>query len=321
MKHMVVQLHDKNGVRVEKVPFKQAGFTIGRAWSSDIILQDKYVDPEHLKFTLGDDGVVLVADLATTNGSSSAGKRLHGDPKPYRFGDPIKVGDTTLRVFHPSVGVAPTSLRSGWYLLSEKFNSGLTIVALTLMALAVTILMDWLFSVKPLDVGDLLTSVFGLLVVMIVSILILGFIAKLIKGESGLRSWWVLGCLSIILLNVVSVVLMIVRFNIQNVDFSYWLSVLGFGGLAVWVMVGMFSYMSYLGTGRKWICSFVVVLSVFALIKSDQWLKEDHELWNSYSDTEQVTLPPALLFKDQVSLDEYQQDAESLFEFEELSDG
>lgn len=318
MKQAVIQIHDKGGVRIEKVSIGRGGLTIGRAWSSDVILQDKYVDPDHVTLSVGDGGVILVADLATTNGSSVAGKRLSGEAKPYRLGDVIKIGDTNIRVFDQSAGVAATSLRSGWYLLAEKFNSGATITALTLLTLAFAALVDWLFAAKPLNAGDILISVFALLVGLLLCALVLGFIAKLIRGESGLRSLWVLGCISILLLNVISLLLMVTRFNLQNVDVAHWLSVIGFGALSVWGLVGLFSYMSYLGTRNKWICSILIVLSVFAFIRSDEWLKEDHELWNAYSRTEEITLPPALLFKDRVSADEYQQETDLLFDFEEL---
>lgn len=320
MKKLVIQIHDKTGVRVEKLSIGAAGVSIGRAWDSDVILQDKYVDPDHLSISSGDDGAVLVADLGTTNGTRVAGKPLPGEAKPYRLGDTINIGDTSLRIFDQLTGVAATSLRSSWYRLAEKFNSGTALVALTLLALAVTGIVDWLFAAKPMDLGDIVIGVAGILTVLLISVLVLGFIAKLIRGESGLKSLWVLGCLSILLLNLLSLMMMVTRFNLQNVDLAEWLSLIVFGGLAVWCLVGLLSYTSYLGTRYKWVCSVFIVLGISALMKSDDWRKEDHERWNQYSHTEELTLPPAMLFKARVTLDEYQQQTESLFSFEELAD-
>lgn len=316
MKNIVVRISDKSGVRLEKIRFSGKTLSIGRAWNSDVILQDKFVDPDHVNLTLEEGGVLLVADLASTNGTIVAGKHLHGEAKAYRLGDTIWVGDTKLNIFDQSAGVEPTSIRSAWFLIADKFKSFPTLFALTLLTVVASVLSDWLFVNEPLDFSDVLMISAGAVLGLVVWSLVFGFISKLIRGESNFRALWVLACLGIILIKLTSFIILILRFNLQNLDLGTLLSTVVFMLLSSWVLVGVFTYTSHIAERYKWLWSLLIVVAIFGFMKSDDFLKKEHEKWSDSSRTEGATLPPAFMWRDSVSIDEYQRETDSLFEFD-----
>jgi len=316
VKHYVVKISDKGGERLERVRLVGNSLSIGRAWGSDVVLQDKFIDANHLKLTLEEGGVMVLADLASTNGSLVAGKQIRGEASAYRLGDPVQLGDTRLTIFDQSVGVEAASIRSSWFLMADKFKSFPALVVLTLLALAVSIFSEWLLSKQPLDMGMVTISLVLVLVILVLFSVILGFISKLIRGESNIRALWVLTCIGIIVLEIVYFVLLVIRFNMQDLDVANNLGALIFSLIACWLMVGIFTYTSHVTTRYKWLWSLLIVITIYGFYRSDDLMKKDHQKWSASVNTEDTTLPPAFLWCDSVSLEEYQQQTDKLFEFD-----
>lgn len=314
MRSLVAQITDKDGVRIQRFSLGQKGINIGRSWNSDIIVQDRFVDSEHLSLSLNDDGKLLLEDLSSTNGSRLNGKSLRAEQKHYALESDVRLGDTLIRFFDADVNVAPAALRSKWFVLAERFSSWSSLLMLTIVAAFVHAMVTELRTTEPVQLDVLLVSVAGVLALLLIWSLVLGFIAKLIRGESNARALWVLACLSVIIANVLTAVILVLRFNLQDHVIGQWVSLLCFGAFAVWLLVGTFSYITSMSASRKWLVSLLVVLSAYGLMRSDDLLREPHQSWRSFTKTEAATLPPVLLLRRGVSLDEYQNAAEDLFE-------
>ena len=72
--------------------------SIGRADSCDIRVDDEYASPRHATLILHADGIMLVQDEGSTNGTHVSGQgRVYG-PSPVRAANTITVGRTRLLV-------------------------------------------------------------------------------------------------------------------------------------------------------------------------------------------------------------------------------
>ena len=136
MRNFIVEITGKEGLRIERVQLDANGLSIGRAWNSDIIIRDRFVDPNHLRFSVNQEQQLLIDDISSTNGSRLAGKPLNGNSHLYRFGDILAIGDTRIKVFDADTAVAPAALRSEWFLLAERFSSIKALFLLTVLAIA-----------------------------------------------------------------------------------------------------------------------------------------------------------------------------------------
>src|SRR6185369_14452590 len=80
--------------------------TVGRALTNDIILDDPYIDAEHARIVLGDDGVLRIDDLGSVNGLRTNGSKVDRVVTVHA-GDEVRIGRTTLRFRDVNELVAP----------------------------------------------------------------------------------------------------------------------------------------------------------------------------------------------------------------------
>jgi len=314
MRSLIVEIANREGIRIQRAVLDDSGLSIGRAWNSDVIVQDRFVDADHLGLSLNEEQQILVTDFSTTNGSRLAGKHLNGTANAYRLGDVLTIGDTRLKIFDAHETVAPTALRSKWFLLAERFGTFKALLTLTVLALLAQVAQSYSRSTAPLKAEDIIFSGFGVLILVLVWSLLLGFVAKLFRGESNIKPLWVLACLGIVVANIIAFAVLITKFNMQDASLGSALSAAAFCAFSIWLLVGVFSYTTHFQSRSKWACSFFVVLGLYAISQSEEYLREPHQAWRASTETERATLPPAFLLRKGVSIDEYLLQTESLYD-------
>ena len=311
---LIVQVSGKHDRYIERVRLGSDGISIGRAWNSDIIIQDKYVDAEQLKIHLDEQGALSIEDLSSTNRSLLADKPFTNSVQSYHWGDEIHIGDTRLRIFDTSSEVAQTANRSAWYSLLEPFQSGHAAALIGVIAALLYTFNFWAFSVKPFVFFDFVVRFVTVIVTLFAWTLIVGSISKLVRGQANMREHWVLACLAAIVIVVIGFLVSMVRFNIQSPDVGQWLSSVTYAGIGIAFIYALLTYSSHLGSRAKWFWSLLLVGGMVANIYSDSFLKKEHELWSNQSATEEATFPPALMFREPIGLDQYFADTEYLFD-------
>jgi hypothetical protein len=314
MRNLVVEITGKGGIRIERVAVSASGLSIGRAWNSDIIIQDRFVDADHLRLRTNQQQQVLIDDVSSTNGSRLAGKRLGGKSQLYRFGDTVTIGDARVKIFDADTAVVAASLRSQWFLLAERFSRVRALLLLTVLAVFSQATQVYSRSIEPLGPENFLLAAFSVVLLLMIWSFVLGFLAKLIRGESNFKAFWALGSLAAVVLNLAALVLLVVRFNIQNVGLGEMLSIFIYGTFSIWLLAGVFSYATHIQNRNKWLCCLLITVSLYSISESDEYLKEPHQKWMSSTNTEQATLPPAFLMRLGVSLDEYQLAVDALYQ-------
>jgi hypothetical protein len=105
---MIVEQLDPRGRATHRLRLPGTPITVGRAYDNDLIIDDPYVDPHHLRLTPTEDGRIEFADLGSANGTWD--QRLHwrvvsGVVRP---GQELRIGRTVLRFASPDLPVRPT---------------------------------------------------------------------------------------------------------------------------------------------------------------------------------------------------------------------
>lgn len=77
-------------------PVQAGGTTLGRSSDNDIRVADTLASRRHARIDL-QDGVFVLTDLGSVNGTSVNGRRIQ--QQPLRDGDEIRIGNSQLR-FH-----------------------------------------------------------------------------------------------------------------------------------------------------------------------------------------------------------------------------
>jgi hypothetical protein len=91
--HLLVTAGDLMGTRIS---LTGAPVLIGRAPDSTLVLTDDYASNRHARISL-QDGMWLVEDLGSTNGTYLGQRKLEG-PVPMELGVPLRIGKTVLEL-------------------------------------------------------------------------------------------------------------------------------------------------------------------------------------------------------------------------------
>lgn len=162
-----LEVLDRAGHIAQRVPLRNFPVRIGRAYDNDVILDDPYVSPAHLRMNRVGDRLV-VEDLDSVNGLYRDRERRRVPRVELASGTELRVGHTRLRFRERSFTVTPPlvdlSARSPLLLLEKP----LILALIYLLTLGWLALSNFLDSVEPLDpkrlVAELVPPVLGILV-------------------------------------------------------------------------------------------------------------------------------------------------------------
>jgi hypothetical protein len=93
---------------VERFRFDSLPFTIGRAYSNDMILDDPYVCPEHLRIVRDADGNLVAEDLGSVNGLRESNRPERVTSMRLHPGIKLRIGRTVLHFCDANHPVAAT---------------------------------------------------------------------------------------------------------------------------------------------------------------------------------------------------------------------
>ena len=108
---LILEILHSDGTRTRR-RLDGAPLVLGRALSSDIVLDDPYVDARHARIALDDTGAMTIEDLGSVNGlvAGAAGRQQR---LTLRAGAELRIGRTSLRVRDEQEAVAPALVDDG----------------------------------------------------------------------------------------------------------------------------------------------------------------------------------------------------------------
>jgi hypothetical protein len=149
-------------VRVERFPF-----LLGRAYTCDLILDDRHVCPEHARLELDGDGQISLRDLGSRNGvlDLSTGLRV-GSLTPAQ-GRELRIGRTVLRLRAPDHAVAPALVDAGPHRLLRWATSSAAPVVWLPVVVAVQAWLIWRENYSELETRSVLGALLPLVLAVV----------------------------------------------------------------------------------------------------------------------------------------------------------
>jgi hypothetical protein len=131
---------------------------VGRAYDNDVVLDDPYVAPRHLRIARDESGALIAEDLGSSNGLFADRSTSRLPRLPIDGDRPFRIGHTLLRVREASHAVGPERTaapqRGGWLapLVLAAVIIGIEIVSLKLNEVSEPKLSRYLFPIVALVV-------------------------------------------------------------------------------------------------------------------------------------------------------------------------
>jgi pSer/pThr/pTyr-binding forkhead associated (FHA) protein len=151
---------------------------IGRAYDNDVVVDDPYVAPAHLRVFRDDDGRLVAENRGSANGLFVAGSAKRSDRVSIDGDRMLRIGQTLLRVRDASHPVAPerplAASPGGWRLAALLFPA----------LLAVLGLLQWLRETDEIRSANLFMQGLGVTAGVLAWVAVWSLLSRLLAGHS-----------------------------------------------------------------------------------------------------------------------------------------
>lgn len=269
---------------------------IGRGYDNDVIVDDPYVAARHLRVFRDETGQLIAEDLGSANGTFLDGGKSRFATMVIDGRQPIRIGQTFLRVRDLDHAVEPERLaRPQWRILPVVL-----VVALAVAILGIDALKIWLTQTNEIRASSYLTPLLSLVALIMIWVGIWALLSRIFAGRSHFfRN----------LLIALTAVLALSLYNELAQYFAFawtWSAASTYEYLASWsiLAIACFFHLREVGPTRLWLKG-ALVTALLAVAVTVQALQRSEAFSDSgRQNTEHVLMPPAFRavpFRDQAA--------------------
>ena len=303
----LIEAHDRHGALLARAPITRWPVTVGRALDCDLVLDDPFVAPRHLRIdrTVDEHHTVQAEVLETRNGARLQRKRhAQGERFDWPGGTPIDLGHT-----HITLRLADAPIADEQALPEFPWRTVGTTAALVVLVGAAAVASSWLESRDSSQYLKSLPSV--LLMLLLVMSAWSGLWAVANKMFAGRLQFWRhvrIACTVYLASEALRLVANLAAFSFSLEALSQFASVLGVLVLAWALYAHLATVLPRRRVGLAWTVAAVVMLGVPAWLGA-QWLNRMRLTNEMYMSS---LFPPSLRVAPTAPVDQLLQDAETL---------
>lgn len=303
----LIEALDRHGALLARAPITRWPVTVGRALDCDLVLDDPFVAPRHLRIdrTVDEHRTVQVEVLETRNGARLQRKRhAQGERFDWPGGTPIDLGHT-----HITLRLADAPIADEQALPEFPWRTVGTTAALVVLVGAAAVASSWLESRDSSQYLKSLPSV--LLMLLLVMSAWSGLWAVANKMFAGRLQFWRhvrIACTVYLASEALRLVANLAAFSFSLEALSQFASVLGVLVLAWALYAHLATVLPRRRVGLAWTVAAVVALGVPAWLGA-QWLNRMRLTNEMYMSS---LFPPSLRVAPTAPVDQLLQDAETL---------
>ncbi|MBD9394420.1 FHA domain-containing protein [Acidovorax sp. ACV01] len=303
----LIEAFDRHGALLARAPITRWPVTVGRGLDCDLVLDDPFVAPTHLRIDRAADAprTVQVEVLETRNGARL--QRKHhgkGDRFDWPDGTPIDLGRT-----HIALRLADTAIVDEQPLPKFPWRTAGTTAVLMALVVAATLTSSWL---EARDASQYVKSLPGSLLTLLAMVGVWsGLWAVANKVFGGQLQFWRhvrIACAAALAIDVVHLVAHLAAFAFSLESFSRFANVLMVLVLAGALYAHLAAMLPRRRVGLAWTVAAVVALGVPSWLGA-QWLNNLRLSKSLYMSS---LFPPSLRVAPAVPVEQFLQETESL---------
>jgi len=270
---------------VDRVRVPAGEARVGRGYDNDVILDDPYVAPSHLRIFRDDAGQLIAEDLGSVNGVFVDGS----DKRLVRIvvdGErPIRIGQTLLRVRSADHAVAPERVAQP----EGRVGPGVLVAVLGAALLGLSALTVWLAQTAEARASDYLTPLLWMTGAVILWAGLWALLARVFSGRSGFMRNLSIGLGGALALTVYNEIGRVLAFSFTAP------SAMTYQYVAAWTILAVicFLHLRAIGNARLWLKG-VIVATVLATAIAAQTLQRSEAFSIAgRQSTVRLLLPPS----------------------------
>ncbi|MEM9101992.1 MAG: FHA domain-containing protein [Pseudomonadota bacterium] len=105
----IIEVYSRSGKFLERFRTSKTSFTLGRAFSCDVILSEPHISPHHVTVEVNESlNAWQLTDADTINGTGFKNRRCHGESLLLQSGDEVVMGKWRIRFYQSTHAVTET---------------------------------------------------------------------------------------------------------------------------------------------------------------------------------------------------------------------
>ncbi len=258
---------------------------IGRGYDNDVIVDDPYVAAQHLHVFRDETGQLVVEDLGSANGMFLDGGKSRLARLTVDGRQPIRIGQTYLRVRDLNHAVEPERLaRPQWRILPAVLAAALTTAILGIDSVKI-----WLTQTSEIRASNYLTPLLSIVASIMIWVGMWALLSRVFSGRSHFFR------------NLLIALAGVFAFSFYNELAQYltfawtWSSASSYEYVAAWsiLAVACLLHLREVGAARLWLKG-ALVTALLAIAVSVQTLQRSEAFSDSgRQNTAHVLMPPA----------------------------
>ncbi|MBT5230809.1 MAG: FHA domain-containing protein [Methylococcales bacterium] len=156
---IILEALDKNAKVQHRHFIQSLPYYVGRGYSNDLVLDDDFISPEHIKIDLDVEGNLVTSDMGSTNGLYLFNNSQRVSSTIAKTGTEIRIGHTRLRFRKPDY-LVKEALKDSLHdhLLSRVMNKRWLLVLLWVAVLSVIAIDQYIGNFNQYSIAKLLSQ-------------------------------------------------------------------------------------------------------------------------------------------------------------------
>lgn len=314
MEVIVEQLGTTNNV-LERQKFDRHSVWLGRALSNDMLLTDEHVDPVHARLTFDHEGRLWIEDQGSVNGIRRPRHKARIRREKVSSGDVFLIGRSRVRILTADHPVPPAARIRASEVFLLWLGKPQVALALALVFVGARLIETWLTTMGEFRWGLVLERHLGPTLTFIALAVGVYFISILFRRGGNFLAHLSLLILIFLAATLIDVALVVGIFNAGDRAYPVF-SLIAESENYLKLLIYLWSilYLAFhVPLMRRTLISFAVVLALLAVDRVTEDSRNQFARQQSFP-LEPAFLPPDLLLRAPSPFEEFNSQAEQLFE-------
>jgi pSer/pThr/pTyr-binding forkhead associated (FHA) protein len=252
----IIEILDRFGKVRQRTRIDKYPFTIGRAYNNDIIIDDPYISPVHLKIDSNVNYLFTVTDTNSENGLFSTAPLKQHNNLIINNNLRIRIGHTDIRFRSLEYPVKDTAIqRSTPSKLSMMATNFYTFLFVWVLSALFFIVDDYLAETGEMSFKSILSSVIAMYFLFSGWAILWSIASKVITHRFYFTYHAVLICIMLFTLTVIEVISENIEFAFSLVNFSWWILAISTLVFSIALVYGHLNFSSPLGKKKMLIAA------------------------------------------------------------------
>ena len=259
-----VEVLDRSGRLKERARLERLPATIGRSYRNDVIVDDRFVSPEHARILRDESGDIVVEDLGSTNGVYTLQPPRKVERCVTDARTVFRIGHSLFRVRRPDDAVEPAAVERGSRVL--PLESRWTSLAVFVVAACLVVALQILDTYEQIETKDIVLGLSVFVVLVLVWATVWALASRIFVHQARLREHATVATSALVALSIANLVFDVGTFALGVEEWSPQLAYLVIGTLFGAVLYGHLRLASIAAPSRLARTAIVVSILLVGLI-------------------------------------------------------